>query len=66
MRGEAGAQSKGVFQNILQALLVSESVYMPLLHAMIPAEVAGKLFYSEVWVDPDAEEGYRKDGYDGP
>jgi hypothetical protein len=60
MSGEAGIQNRPVFENLLQSMLINESVYMPLLHAVIPAEIFGSMMYSELWVDPDSDEG--KDG----
>lgn len=57
MNGEAGFEAKEVFENVIQALLVNESVYMPLLHIMIPAELHGSMLFSELWIDPeDGEE----------
>lgn len=53
--GEAGIQNKGDFENIMRSILVNESVYMPLLHVMVPANVNGTMMFSEMWVDPDAE-----------
>ena len=55
--GSAGTQNRAVFDNLLQSILINESVYMPLLHAMIPANVNGSMFFSEMWVDPEAEGG---------
>jgi len=57
MSGEAGVQSKAVFQNIVSSILINESVYMPLLHLTIPAEVNGGMFFSELWIDPNSEQG---------
>lgn len=57
MKGEAGYQSKAMFQNIAQSILLNESVYMPLIHIMLPAEIDGRQFFSEMWVDPDHREG---------
>lgn len=53
MAGDGGHESKAVFENIVNALLVNESVYMPLLHLIIPAEIFGQLMFSEMWIDPD-------------
>ncbi|MCL2538976.1 MAG: hypothetical protein FWE66_01425 [Oscillospiraceae bacterium] len=57
LSGESGLINRPVFENILQSMLINESVYMPLLHAVIPADVFGNLFYGEMWVDPDSDEG---------
>jgi len=48
-------QNQAVFTNIMQSMLTNESVYMPLLHIMIPADIGGQMFFSEIWADPDAE-----------
>lgn len=53
LAGEAGYENKLVFQNIMQSMLINSSVYMPLLHALIPVEIAGKFMFSEIWADPD-------------
>ncbi len=53
LKGAAGHEAKAVFQNIMDALLINESVYMPLLHMMIPAELNGGLLFSELWIDPN-------------
>jgi len=60
--GMAGIESKGIFENMLSSLLLNESVYMPLVHMTIPAEVNGRQFFSEVWVDPDDKSGKRESG----
>ena len=53
IKGEAGLEAKSVFQNIMQSLLLNESVYMPLQHFMIPIDLMGKMLFSEIWVDPN-------------
>ena len=64
MDGEAGLSSRGVFHNMMSSILLNESVYMPLLHYTLPADVNGTMFFSELWVDPNAEKGVEgeKDG----
>ena len=57
MGGEAGLQSKAVFANIVSSILINESVYMPLIHLTIPADVNGGMFFSELWIDPNADQG---------
>lgn len=57
--GKAGYQNTAIFQNILQSQLINESVYMPLLHMMVPVEMQGKQMFSEIWVDPDANESVK-------
>ena len=55
LRGGAGAEVQDAFRNIVSAFLVNESVYMPLTHLALPLEWNGKMMFSELWVDPDAE-----------
>ncbi len=56
LRGEGSAEVQDVFRNLVKAMLVNESVYMPLNHFLIPMEMDDKMLFSELWVDPDAEE----------
>jgi len=63
MDGDAGLQSKAVFQNMATSILLNESVYMPLLHYTLPADVYGGMFFSELWIDPNAGKG--QDGEEG-
>lgn len=56
MRGEYGVDVREAFQEILRSFLINESVYMPLNHFVLPLQWEGKMAYSELWVDPDAEE----------
>lgn len=53
--GEAGAENSQAFMRIMEAVVLNESVYMPLLHVMLPLCVDGQMMFSEMWVDPDAE-----------
>ena len=55
--GAAGNENKAVFKNLMQAILLNESVYMPVLHMMIPLQMNGQLMFAEMWIDPDAESG---------
>ena len=55
LRGECGTETKEAFQEIVRAMLLNESVYMPLRHGILPLEWKQKMVYSEFWVDPDAE-----------
>ncbi len=55
LNGKGGWEVKSAFQNIMQSLLVNESVYMPLKHYILPAEVFGNFMFSEIWVDPDCD-----------
>ena len=63
LRGEGGAEVQQAFQNLVGAMLVNESVYMPVNHYLIPLEWDGRMLFSELWVDPDAEDGQgRREG----
>lgn len=53
-KGEAGGENKAVFKEIIKAMVLNESVYMPLVHFMLPLSYGGKLMFSEMWIDPDA------------
>ena len=55
IRGDAGLENRQVFENVVNALLLNESVYMPVLHLMLPIELNGQLMFSELWIDPDEE-----------
>ncbi len=60
LNGEGGWETKNAFQNILQALILNESVYMPLNHIMVPAYIDGRPMFSEIWVDPKHKEKNEK------
>ena len=51
----ADAGDKAVFRNMMRAILLNESVYMPVLHIMLPVQVDGRQMFAEMWLDPDAE-----------
>ncbi len=55
LRGEGDAQVQESFRQLVHAMLINESVYMPINHFMLPAEIDGRALFSEMWVDPDAE-----------
>lgn len=55
LSGEGDAATQEIFQQLVGAMLVNESVYMPVNHFLIPMEWNGKFLFSEMWVDPDAE-----------
>lgn len=59
--GEAGAENKMVFKELMQSFLLNESVYMPVMHLTLPVDINGTLMFSELWIDPD-EEGQTADG----
>lgn len=56
----AGKEVQEAFRNIVSAFLVNESVHMPLNHILLPLEWDGKMAFSEMWVDPDAEENLKR------
>lgn len=56
LKGMYGNDAREAFQEIVRAILINESVYMPLNHMMLPLEWNGKMMYSEYWVDPDAQD----------
>ena len=60
LRGSGGAETQEAFRQIIQAMLINESVYMPLNHIILPMEWNGKLMFSELWVDPDTEDNMHK------
>ena len=62
LRGEGGAEVQQAFQNLVGAMLVNEIVYMPVNHYLIPLEWDGRMLFSELWVDPDAEEDKDRGG----
>lgn len=55
-RGEGSAEVQQAFQNLIAAMLVNESVYMPVNHYLLPLEWDGRMLFSELWVDPNAED----------
>ena len=57
VKGEAGIENKEAFVNIMRSILVNESVYMPVMHVMLPVILDGIPMFSEMWVDPDEESG---------
>ncbi len=59
MYGRYGTEMREVFNEITRAMLLNESVYMTLRHNVIPLDWNGNMMYSEMWVDPDAN---NKDG----
>lgn len=60
LRGGAGMEAMDAFRNIVSAFLLNESVYMPLTHLALPLEWNGRMMFSELWVDPDAEDNLKK------
>lgn len=64
LRGEGSMQVQQGFQNLLAAMLINESVYIPLNHYILPMEWGGRMLFSELWVDPDAEEDRKNPNMD--
>ena len=56
LRGEGSMEVQEGLKNLVAAMLVNESVYMPINHYVLPLEWEGKMVFSELWVDPNAEE----------
>ena len=53
LRGEGGVNAQDAFRNMMAAMLINESVYMPLNHVILPLDWDGKKMFAEMWVDPD-------------
>lgn len=65
VRGDAGLENREAFLNIMNSMLVNESVYMPVMHIMLPVILNGVPMFSEIWVDPNeqsANEGSEERG----
>ena len=52
--GESGLENIQQFYQIMNGMLLNESVYLPLLHILFPFQYQGKNVMSEIWADPDA------------
>ena len=63
LRGEGSAEVQQIFKQLVSAMLVNESVYMPVNHFIIPMEMDDRRLFSELWVDADAED--KKNGRGG-
>lgn len=51
----ADPEQKYAFRNAMFSTVLNESVYMPVLHTLIPMKSGDRLMLAEMWVDPDAE-----------
>ena len=60
--GQAGLENVQQFYNIMNGMLINESVYLPLLHFILPFQYEDNSVMSEMWVDPDAK---KDDGEEG-
>lgn len=54
--GKAGIENKIAFQDMMHSMLLNDSVFMPLLHMVLPIDYNGTKLFSEMWIDPDAEQ----------
>lgn len=54
--GKAGIENKIAFQDMMHSMLLNDSVFMPLLHMILPIDYNGTKLFSEMWIDPDAEQ----------
>lgn len=61
MKGEAGYENVEMFKSILTSMILNESVYVPLLHLSLPLNIDGNMMFSELWIDPDDEEGKKEE-----
>lgn len=61
-KGGQGVENVGQSQELLRGLLLNESVYMPLLHLILPFRIGKKEVVSELWIDPDAEKEPKEEG----
>ncbi|MBQ9493972.1 MAG: hypothetical protein IJR54_09630 [Oscillibacter sp.] len=62
IRGEAGVNAQDAFRNLMAAMLINESVYMPLNHVILPLDWNGEKMFAEMWVDPDVGNTRQKYG----
>lgn len=53
-QGEAGNENKAMFREIMNTIILNESVYMPVLHMLLPLAIGDRMMFSELWIDPDA------------
>ena len=60
--GGAGLEQVQPFYQLLNGLLLNESVYLPLMHLIFPFQYQEKEVMSELWVDPDAQKDEDEEG----
>ncbi|MDD6449756.1 MAG: hypothetical protein PUF78_08585 [Lachnospiraceae bacterium] len=60
--GKAGTEAVNRYYTVLNSLLNNESVYLPLLHMLIPFRYQNKEVASEIWIDPNAGQNDSKKG----
>ncbi|MCP1102495.1 hypothetical protein M2454_000896 [Aequitasia blattaphilus] len=61
MAGKAGKEQQILLKNMVHSTLLNESVYMPVLHSILPMQVNENLTFVEMWVDPDADKRTSQD-----
>lgn len=54
-KGQGGLENVQQFHNALDGMLLNESVYMPVLHLLLPFRFREKDVMSELWINPDSE-----------
>ena len=55
LEGAGGFETKTAFEAVLRSVLLNQSVYMPLMHFMVPAQLNGRKMFSEIWIDKDSQ-----------
>ncbi len=55
LASDASPETKETLRNLMQSILLNESVYMPVLHMMLPMTVEERTTFCEMWIDPDAD-----------
>ena len=53
VKGAGGMENRHIFESLMHSFLLNESVYMPLIHVMVPIEMFGRKMVSELWLAPD-------------
>ncbi len=56
---------KKIFRNVMNSIILNESVYMPVVHTMLPMQIGDRMMFAEMWVDPDAGKGSQGQDEDG-
>jgi hypothetical protein len=58
MRGTGNAETQQAVQQLVAAMLMNESVYMPVNHYLLPFEQS----FADLWVDPNDRDGASDEG----
>lgn len=53
LEGKNGTEARQISRNFINSVLLNESVYMPVLHLMLPMVIDDRLLYSEMWINPE-------------